>query len=140
MNMDNSQNLQKLFSTQLPFYNCTDYYISYECLSIKNKMLNRLKNNDFTREMIQYVNGFSKDNYTCDYFIEEEFNSLLTKHQKKALKTFHLNIGSFDKNKFELEAYLRSLKCDFQIIGLTELGRTSYEFIEKNFENYDIFF
>ena len=140
MNMDNSQNLQKLFSTQLPFYNCTDYYISYECLSIKNKMLNRLKNNDFTREMIQYVNGFSKDNYTCDYFIEEEFNSLLTKHQKKALKTFHLNIGSFDKNKFELEAYLRSLKCDFQIIGLTELGRTSYEFIEKIFENYDIFF
>ena len=51
-----------------------------------------------------------------------------------------MNIGSFDKNKFELEAYLRSLKCDFQIIGLTELGRTSYEFIEKKFENYDIFF
>ena len=66
MNMDNSQNLQKLFSTQLPFYDCTDYYISYECLSIKNKMLNRLKNNDFTREMIQYVNGVSKDNYMCD--------------------------------------------------------------------------
>ena len=140
MNLVNLQNLRKTFSSQLPFYNCSDYYISYECLTIKNKMFDRFKNNNFTKEMIQYVNGFSKNNYTCDYFSEEGFNSILRNHQNNALKVFHVNICSFDRNKFELEAYLKSLKCTFQIIALTELGRTSVGFIEQIFDNYDIFF
>ena len=140
MNLVNLQNLRKTISSQLPFYNCSDYYISYECLTIKNKMFDRFKNNNFTKEMIQYVNGFSKNNYTCDYFSEEGFNSILRNHQNNALKVFHVNICSFDRNKFELEAYLKSLKCTFQIIALTELGRTSVGFIEQIFDNYDIFF
>ena len=140
MNLDNLQNLRKFFSTQLPFYNCSDYYISYECLTLKNKMFDRFKNNNFTKDMIQYVNGFSKDNYTCDYFTEESFNSIQRNHQENAIKVFHVNICSFDKNKYELEAYLKSLKCKFQVIGLTELGKTSIEFIEQIFDSYYIFF
>ena len=103
-------------------------------------MFDRFKNNNFTKDMIQYVNGFSKNNYTCDYFTEESFNSLLRNHQKNAIKSFHVNICSFDKNKFELEAYLKSLKNMFHVIGLTKLGQTSIEFIEQIFDNYHIFF
>ena len=103
-------------------------------------MFDRFKNNNFTKDMIQYVNGFSKDNYTCDYYTEESFNFSLRNHQENAIKSFHVNICSFDKNKFELEAYLKSLKCMFHVIGLTELGQTSIEFIEQIFDNYHIFF
>ena len=133
------KDLRKYFSIKLPFYDCPDYYISYEFLSLKNKMLDRLRNNNFSKEMIQYVNGFSKDNYTCDYFTEENFNSVFKHHQRNPLKVFHANIGSFDKKKFELVSYLKSLKCTFQIIALTELGQTTKEFIEQIFDNYEIF-
>ena len=88
-------------------------------------MLDRLRNNNFSKEMIQYVNGFSKDNYTCDYFTEENFKSVFKQYQRNPLKVFHANIGSFDKKKFELVSYLKSLKCTFQIIALTELGLTT---------------
>ena len=45
-------------------------------------MLTRLKDNNFNKEMIQYVNGFSKNNYTCDYYSEENFIQLIRKHKK----------------------------------------------------------
>ena len=73
---------RKILSSQLPFYSCTDYFVSYEFLTIKNKMLTRLKDNNFNKEMIQYVNGFSKNNYTCDYYSEENFIQLIRKHKK----------------------------------------------------------
>ena len=133
------QRLRKLFASQLPFYSCSDYYVSYEFLTIKNKMLKRFKDNDFSKEMIQYVNGFSKNNYTCDYFTEEKFKALFNNHQKNPMKAFHVNIGSFDPKSFELAVYLRSLKHSFQIIALTEIGQTSKEFIEFIFPEYEIY-
>ena len=133
------QRLRKLFASQLPFYSCSDYYVSYEFLTIKNKMLIRFKDNDFSKEMIQYVNGFSKNNYTCDYFTEEKFKALFNNHQKNPMKAFHVNIGSFDPKSFELAVYLRSLKHSFQIIALTEIGQTSKEFIEFIFPEYEIY-
>lgn len=89
--------------------------------------------------MIQCVNWFSKDSYTCDYFIDEKFNSVFKHYQRNSLKFFHASIGSFYKNKFELASHLKSLKCTFQIIALTELDQTTKEFIEQIFYNYEIF-
>ena len=102
-------------------------------------MLNRFKNNNFNKEMIQYVNGFSKNNYTCDYYSEDKFKTIFTNHQKNPMKAFHVNIGNFDSKSVELAAYLMSLKYTFQIIGLTEIGQTSKEFIELIFSDYEIY-
>ena len=130
---------RKFLSSQLPFYSCSDYFVSYEFLTIKNKMLNRFKDNNFNKEMIQYVNGFSKNNYTCDYYSEERFKSLFNHHQTNPMKAFHANIGSFDAKSIELAAYLKSLKHTFQVIALTEIGQTTKEFIELIFPDYEIY-
>ena len=89
--------------------------------------------------MIQYVNGFSKNNYTCDYYSEENFKSIFNNHQKNPMKVFHVNIGTFEPKSIELAAYLKSLKYNFQVIALTEIGQTSQEFIEFIFPNFEIY-
>ena len=129
---------RKLMSSQLPFYNCSDYFVSYEFLTMKNKMLNRFKDNNFNKEMTQYVNGFSKNNYTCDYYLGDKFLTLFKNHQKNPFRAFHVNIGSFDSKSAELDVYLKSLKFKFQVIALTEIGKTSKDFIEFTFPEYDI--
>ena len=131
--------VRKYLSSQLPFFGCSDYFVSYEFLTIKNKMLNRFKDNNFNKEMIQYVNGFSKNNYTCDYYSEENFKSIFNNHQKNPMKVFHVNIGTFEPKSIELAAYLKSLKYSFQVIALTEIGQTSQEFIEFIFPNFEIY-
>ena len=131
--------VRKYLSSQLPFFGCSDYFVSYEFLTVKNKMLNRFKDNNFNKEMIQYVNGFSKNNYTCDYYSEENFKSIFNNHQKNPMKVFHVNIGTFEPKSIELAAYLKSLKYNFQVIALTEIGQTSQEFIEFIFPNFEIY-
>ena len=118
--MDNNEaKIIKALFSHLPFQSCSDFYITYECLSLKDKMLDRFKNNNFNKEMQNYVNTFSKDNYTCDYYTESKFNNILKNHQKSSLKTFHANLDSFESKKYLLVAYLESLKGRFSIIGLT---------------------
>ena len=138
--MDNNEaKIIKALFSHLPFQSCSDFYITYECLSLKDKMLDRFKNNNFNKEMQNYVNTFSKDNYTCDYYTESKFNNIFKNHQKSSLKTFHANLDSFESKKYLLVAYLESLKGRFSIIGLTEIGSTSIESIMHIFEDYEIF-
>ena len=58
---------------------------------------------------------------------------------KNPLKAFHVNTGSFKTKSAELAAYLKSLKYEFQIIALTEIGQTSKELIELTFPEYEIY-
>ena len=60
-------------------------------------------------------------NDKCQYYIEESFNNLMHKENiSNELSLLHLNVRSI-KNKYdELCDYLKSLKIDFSIIGLTE--------------------
>ena len=138
--MDRNENkMRKFLFSQLPFQNCSDFYISYECLSLKDKMLDRFKNNNFTTEMQNYVNTFSKENYTCDYYTEYNFNNVLNKHQSNSLSAFHANLDSFESKKYLLVSYLESLKGRFSVIGLTEIGCTTVESIQNIFDDYEIF-
>ena len=89
--------------------------------------------------MIKLVNGFSKDNYTCNYYNEGNINDLAKKHSTNSLKVFHHNIDSFGKNSTELVSNLECLNFAFDIICLTEVRETSREIIDEVFPDYHIF-
>ena len=75
--------------------------------------------------MTNLVNGFSKDNYRCNYYMEDSVNSLNQKHKADCLKIFHLNVESFNTNGAEVAAYLECLTFEYDIICLTEIRVTN---------------
>ena len=60
----------------LPFAKCSTFFSSQLFLSDKNEVLNKLKANNFTKNMIKHVNGFSKNNYTCNFYDKTSFHNL----------------------------------------------------------------
>ena len=115
----------------LPFFNCSDYSMLTACLSNKDKLLEIYENNSFTSDCHSLIDGLSMENFSCKYYTESKFNSMLTKHREKSLKVFHLNIQSLNKHCHELEAFLSFLNCNFDILFLTEIGNTNMGLIEK---------
>ena len=131
-------NVLKDFS-ELPFLGYYYNFITKMFETPKNCMLERLKNNSFSENMIKLVNGFSKDNYTCSYYQEESINELSKKHSANSLKVFHNNIDSFGKNSTELISNLECLKFYFDVICLTEVRETSIGIINMVFTDYHVF-
>ena len=125
--------------SELPFSNCSNFMISQLFQTPKNNLLDILRNNSFSENMIKLVNGFSKDNYTCNYYHEASTNELSKKHSVNSLKVFHLNIDSFGKNSTELVANLECLNFSFDIICLTEVRQTTIGIINSVFPGYHIF-
>ena len=104
--------------------------------SKKEKLFETLENNNFSRNMLKHVNGFSKDNYTCSYYHEDSIRNVKNRHLPDCLKCFHLNIVSFSKNSGDLVFYLSCLSIIFDIICLTEISHSSEEFIENVFPDH----
>ena len=96
---------RKVLSQNLPFFNCSDYAMLTACLSNKDKLLEIYENNSFTMECHNLINELTMENFSCKYYNEDKFNSILPKHQEKSLKVFHLNIRSLNKHCHELEAF-----------------------------------
>ena len=126
-------------SKALPFHDCSTFTISQLYKSNKNKVLEKLTNNNFSINMIKHANSFSKNNYSCNYYDEESINNLSKKHLPDSLKIFHANIESFKTNGTELTFLLNSLKLNFDIICLTETRYTSIGIIDKEFPDFHIF-
>ena len=113
--------------------NCSDYALLTACLSDKDKLLDFFENNTFSSECHSLLDGLSMENYSCKYYNENKFNSMLPKHHEKSLKVFHLNIRSLNKHCHELKAFLSCLNCNFDVLLLTEIGNTNKELIENVF-------
>ena len=86
--------------------------------------------------MLKHVNGFSKDNYTCNCYDEDSIRNVKHKHLPDCLKCFHLNIVSFNKNGVDLAFYLSCLSIIFDIICLTEISHSTVDLIEKEFPDH----
>ena len=93
-------------SNELPFHGSSCSQIIQLFQSEKDELFERLANNNFSRNMLKHVNGFSKDNYTCGYYQENSIHNLLKKHLPDCLKIIHQNIVSFNKNGTHLSFYL----------------------------------
>ena len=73
-------NFSKLCHKELPFHGSSNYEIIKLFQSEKDLLFERLANNNFSKNMLKHVNGFSKNNYTCGYFQEKSIQNLLKKH------------------------------------------------------------
>ena len=132
-------NFSKLCHKELPFHGSSSYEIIKLFQTEKDLLFERLANNNFSKNMLKHVNGFSKDNYTCGYFQEKSIQNLLKKHLPNCLKIIHQNVVSFNKNGTHFAFYLKYLNINFDIICLTEIGRTNLGIIDKEFPDHHIF-
>ena len=131
---------RKILAQNLPFFNCSDYAMLTACLSNKDKLLEMYENNSFTTDCHSLIDGLTMESFSCKYYNEDKFNSMLPNHQEKSLKVFHLNIRSLNKHCHELEAFLSCLNCKFDVLLLTEIGNTNKELIENVFDNYNFYY
>ena len=122
----------------LPFFVCSDYEMLSQCLTNKDKFLELFENNSFTSQCFNLKEGLSMGNYSCRYYNEDSFNSMVPKHMLNSLKVSHLNIRSLNKHCHELKAYLACLNCDFDLMLLTEIGNVNSRLIEEVFVDYSL--
>ena len=128
----------RMIAQSFPFSTCTDYAFLTQCITNKDKILELFENNAFVSQCYELIEGLSRENYSCRYYNEQKFNSMISKHKKNSLKTFHLNIRSVNKHCHELKAFLSCLNCNFDLILLTEIGNINEKLIEEVFDNYSL--
>ena len=85
---------------KLPFSSCSNYRIIKECLSTSENLIEIFKNNEFATQMKKNIATFTKENYTCDYYNHSSLTKVINSHSENSLKVIHLNIRSFETNKF----------------------------------------
>ena len=124
---------------ELPFYYCSPFSISQLTQSSKSKVLEKLEANNFSKNMRKLVNGFSKDNYTCSYYMEDSINNLSRKHKTDCLKIFHYNVESFNTNGAKVAAYLKCFNFKYDIICLTEIRVYNPNIIHMEFPDYHVY-
>ena len=125
-------------SKELPFHNWSFFTIAQIFRSNKDKILDKLENNNFNKNMLDHINGLSKNNYTCNYFDETGIHNLTKKHITNGLKIFHANIESMKSNGTNLSFFFNCLNFKFDIICLTETRTTSIGIIDKHLISQDI--
>ena len=77
-------------------------------------------------------------NYSCQYYDEGEF-IIKNRNGDDFLNVFSLNIRSLPKHGGELMSFLGTLKTEFHVIILTEIGSRNLTVVEKIFQNYTFF-
>ena len=131
--------LNETICASLPFYNCTNFQLYMELGSKCNFDFDNTETNEFFKEISDYTNTFSENNFLCEYYNEQKFNSTFSSDLHSKLKALHLNIRSFELHKFELAGFLECLNLTFNIIILTECGFISQPQIESEFADFDLF-
>ena len=89
--------------------------------------------------MSEHVNTFTTDNYHCNYYEINGFNSKFYNIGNSYIKICHLNIRSLNLHKHELASYLHCLNCKFDIILLTECGNALKANVEEALHEYELY-
>ena len=114
--------------TLLPFYDITNIEL-YNTLETSDKIIKeKLENQNFHKHIMKSTADKAAMS-NCTYYTTEEFSNMVRNTTKaKDIKIIHQNIRSLDKHIGKFTALLDSLNCDFDLIGLSEIG-------QKNIEN-----
>ena len=130
------------YFNELPFQTLTNYDIENDFISGNRKFANLMNNENFqtilTENKYEQLFNPSK-NYSCQYYDEGEF-SIKNRNGDDFLNVFSLNIRSLLKNGGELMSFLGTLKTEFHVLILTEIGSRNLAVVEKIFPNYTFFF
>ena len=71
MSINNIDNNGEIQEPVLPFESmASDAELIELFESVRDKVIKSLESNNFSKNMIKHVNGFSKNNYTCGYYQE----------------------------------------------------------------------
>ena len=133
-------NQQSYHAKQLPFSSCTDYQLVNTLTYSESNILNLFHENSFAKSIKKYLENVSKENYNCNYYNSSSFPSLLKEFDTDGFKVIHFNIRSMEKNKFQLLAFLSTLNCNFDLIFLTEMGKTNITWSESVFDGYKLIY
>ena len=125
-----------LFHDVLPFQCLTDYDL--ECLfrNTRKDILARISNPVLLKYLKNQncVNLKSLNEIDCAYYTEDEFNCKVKLYDNN-LSAFHLNIRKIGRHRDELIAFLSVLDMEFDVIILTEVGKSSEKFIATIFHS-----
>ena len=78
----------------LPFAQCSDAQIQEVFSSDKESFYEKYNCSRFFKDMTEYVNTFTTDNYHCNYYDINGFNSKFSNIGNSYIKICHLNIRS----------------------------------------------
>ena len=126
----------------MPFYQLTDYALQIEFETTKNYILSLMKENGFNEIVKEnkILNSMNSQNaIPCMYYDAEEFVAL-NRNGKEFLNIFSLNISSLPKHASELTCYLYTLETTFDIIVLSEIGKTNIDSMTNLFKGFDLYF
>ena len=84
---------------EMPFSSCTDYQLYRECSTQIGNIFEIFNDNNFAKQIKTLVNNFTTDNYSCQYYNNSKFQSLMKTNNDIGLKVTHFNIRSFEKKK-----------------------------------------
>ena len=75
------------------------------------------------------------DSKICQYYDEDNFIRL-NRSGKNHLNIFSMNIRSLPKHSGQLLHFVNSLKVQFHVIVITEIGSTNIDLVTNLFPNY----
>ena len=139
MEEENDLTQNQVLANALPFVNCSEAQIESDFMGEKKTLYEKYSCSKFFKDMAEYASTFSSNNYSCNYYDINNFNSNFTKISKSYLKMCHINIRSINLHKHELLSYLSCLKYSFDIILLTECGHAIVQGVEECFTEYNFF-
>ena len=127
----------------MPFSDLSNFELIMENEPVRTVILDRLDNNGFHTFLRDYrrETGMETDSHETgnQYYDIKEFNTLTFKNHPTT-SMMHINIRRIAKNKGKLLGLLSTLKEEFDIIILTEIGNDAEHYINKNFlPHYDAF-
>ena len=96
-------------------------------------------NQSFIENVNEFLQDQSKNLLNCQFHKVSEFNNLILNHKEK-FSLFHLNISSLPYHFQNLSDFLKLLKNNFSITGITEsqLKVNSKPLINIDLNNYNI--
>ena len=118
----------------LPFRTVSDYNIFVES-SERRELLEKFENNGFLEYFRTHRSDIPDSTNSAQrkqYFDIDDFNFNIC-DKKAGLKLCHLNVRRIAKNRGKFLAFLSTLKCDFDVICLTEVGDNANCFLNNQF-------
>ena len=122
----------------LPYYNLTNIELLDINVTSHSKFKDFYRSHNFTNTLKGSLPDDISQLVNCKYYHIDNFNQTFFKKCPK-FTLFHHNIRSLNKHRTELQGFLECLNIDFNVIALTETGKTNNQQQAAFFKNYNYY-
>ena len=120
---------------ELPFHSLTDFELNQLYQSSKNRFQTFYKSHNLIHLLRESLPDHFSQKVDCKYYHIDRFNQNL-QDRKPKFSLYHHNIRSLNKHRTELQTFLECLNLKFDVIALTEVGKTNALNHLSFFDNY----